>query len=441
MDDFQIKITKSGGGFTLLELLIVIAIIAILSAVLIFVLNPAETLRKGRDSQRINDLNTINRAIAFYVTVSSMPDLDGSDPLRGVCETNVFVGKGSGPDITVPQIIAEKILVAGGATSTAAIDGSGWIPINFASLNQSPISRFSLDPSYRVTNPADVTDDDLLYLYGCDIDTTWELNANLESSQFSQGGSDDRESTDGGNNNNVLEVGTKLTILGTSGVGGGGGPWSCGDALVDSRDSKSYSTVSIGSECWMAKHINVGTLIAGASNQTNNATIEKYCYSDTESNCTSDGGLYQWAEAMQYAASCNGTGAPPNDACATPVRGICPSGWHIPSHYEYVALERAVCTSGTCATDFPYDITTTGWRGTNEGTKLKVGGSSGFEGLLAGYRYTDGSFYNRGTTAIIWSSLESGSNAWLRYLDSGLATVYRNAYDKLYGFSVRCLKD
>ncbi|MDP4034565.1 MAG: FISUMP domain-containing protein, partial [Pseudorhodobacter sp.] len=218
-------------------------------------------------------------------------------------------------------------------------------------------------------------------------------------------------------------------------------PWACGDTLTDSRDSETYATVLIGSQCWMAEYINVGTLLAGASNQTDNAVIEKYCYSDTEGNCTTDGGLYQWDEAMQYTASCNGTGAPPNDACATPVQGICPADWHIPSHYEYVTLERAVCTSASCATDFPYDVSATGWRGTDEGTKLKVGGSSGFEGLLAGYRNTDGSFLNRGTYAYIWSSLESGTNAWSRYLYSGYASVYRYAYDKLYGFSARCIKD
>lgn len=218
-------------------------------------------------------------------------------------------------------------------------------------------------------------------------------------------------------------------------------PWFCGDTLTDSRDGQTYATVLIGSQCWMAEHINYGTMIAGASDQTDNATPEKYCYSDTAANCTSDGGLYQWGEAMQYAASCNGTGAPPNDACTTPVQGICPTGWHIPSHYEYTALEREVCTSGTCATDFPYDESTAGWLGTDEGTNLKVGGLSGFDGLLSGYRDTDGSFSSRGTNAYVWSSLESGSNAWRRSLYSGYATVFRSAGSKLYGFSVRCIKD
>lgn len=210
-------------GFTLLELLIVIAIIAIISAFLIFILNPAETLRKGRDSQRISDLSTINRAIALYITTSFNPDLDGNNS-RGDCGTHVFVGRGNSPDITATST-AEKILSQpDGDSTTSTVDGTGWIPVNFASISGgSPISRLPLDPSYRVADPANITDNDLLYLYGCDTDLTWELNANLESNQFSNGGDDDRESTDGGNNNNIHEVGTKLTILGTSGMGEDGG--------------------------------------------------------------------------------------------------------------------------------------------------------------------------------------------------------------------------
>ncbi|MBU1778038.1 hypothetical protein KJ992_00015, partial [Patescibacteria group bacterium] len=75
------------------------------------------------------------------------------------------------------------------------------------------------------------------------------------------------------------------------------------------------------------------------------------------------------------------------------------------------------------------------------GTKLKPNGSSGFEGNLAGYRDPDGSFFGRGTRAVFWSSLESGSNAWLRYLHSSYSTVIRGAYGQLHGFSVRCIKD
>lgn len=163
---------------------------------------------------------------------------------------------------------------------------------------------------------------------------------------------------------------------------GGCGLWACGDPIE--YEGESYTTVYIGTQCWFAENLNIGTRIAGAGNQTSNGTIEKYCYSDQETYCDTEGGLYQWGEAMAYSTT---PGA----------QGLCPSGWHIPTHNEYTALELAVCTSASCATDFPYDALTTGWRGTNEGTKLKSGGTSGFTGLLVGSRSTDGTFSTHGT--------------------------------------------
>jgi uncharacterized protein (TIGR02145 family) len=223
-------------------------------------------------------------------------------------------------------------------------------------------------------------------------------------------------------------------------------PWTCGSTLTDTRDSKTYATVQIDDQCWMSANLNVGTKITGSGNQTNNSTLEKYCYNNDEVKCTTYGGLYQWDEMMQYAASCNGTGAPPNDKCSTPVQGICQTGWHVPSHYEWITLERAVCVSegnsaGTCATRFPFDTTTTGELGSNEGNDLKSGGSTGFNGLLGGIILSNSSFFNL-TYGYFWSSLESSSNAWFRYLFSGSGIVDRGKdWGKTPGFSVRCIMD
>ena len=75
----------------------------------------------------------------------------------------------------------------------------------------------------------------------------------------------------------------------------------------------------------------MGTMINGISNQTNNDTLEKYCYNDDTANCSIYGGLYQWNEAMQYVTT---SGA----------QGICPTGWHIPTtenstHYQLQLVE------------------------------------------------------------------------------------------------------
>ncbi|MFA5099050.1 MAG: type II secretion system protein, partial [Candidatus Paceibacterota bacterium] len=54
-------------SFTLIELVIVIAVLAILSAVVVITINPAEQMRSARDSSRMSDLQTINSAIGLYM--------------------------------------------------------------------------------------------------------------------------------------------------------------------------------------------------------------------------------------------------------------------------------------------------------------------------------------------------------------------------------------
>jgi uncharacterized protein (TIGR02145 family) len=228
--------------------------------------------------------------------------------------------------------------------------------------------------------------------------------------------------------------------------------WSCGDPYTDIRDSNVYNTVQIGTQCWMQQNMNIGTMVTGTTspqgtNCSSASAINKYCYNNNVLNCNrsvnsnTDGALYQWDQAMCGAASCNGTDQS-QPACSTPVKGICPTGWHIPSHYEFTALLQFICTSGTCATDFPYDEITTGDRGTDEGKTLKSTSTPDlFSGLLAGARYVAGSFSNNGVSTHFWSSLQSGTSAWDHYLNLNFDTVRVNFNDKLSGYSVRCVND
>jgi len=57
--------------------------------------------------------------------------------------------------------------------------------------------------------------------------------------------------------------------------------------------------------------------------------------------------------------------------------------------------------------------------------------------LLAGYRYTNGCFYNQGTSLSFWLSSESGE----RGLHSTPPTVGRSVQYNANGFSVRCLQN
>jgi len=74
----------------------------------------------------------------------------------------------------------------------------------------------------------------------------------------------------------------------------------CGAEMEDERDGQFYNTVLIGDQCWMAENLNIGDRIDGINDQLDNATLEKYCYDDLETNCDTYGGLYLWDEMMEY---------------------------------------------------------------------------------------------------------------------------------------------
>ncbi len=227
----------------------------------------------------------------------------------------------------------------------------------------------------------------------------------------------------------------------------------CGASLTDYRDSKEYPTVQIGDQCWISENLDYDNGCA-AITWVNYSDVG-WCGYYTGGPFAYEGLLYQWSAAMNDSAGCNGTGAPPNDDCSLPVQGICPAGWHVPSHYEWFTLERAVCASApassTCETNFPYSVSYIGWKGTNEGDKIKNTGlcggrtpcdTSGFDVLLVGDRDHSGGFYSRGTYTGFWSSTtKTVSDAWIRSLSKTASTIYQNADPMSRAFSVRCVKD
>jgi len=183
-------------GFTLIELLVVIAILAILAVAVVLVLNPVQLIKQARDSTRISDLATLNSAIAFYLADQSSPDL-------GVCTTTY--GRFTAATTTSPYTTA----VSTSTVSSTAVSGTGWVDINFASTTGgSPIARLPADPVNSVSGS-----NDYFYGYACD-DTNkyYELNANMESTKYANGGGSDVESTDGGDNSAWYEVGNSLTL-------------------------------------------------------------------------------------------------------------------------------------------------------------------------------------------------------------------------------------
>lgn len=230
-------------GFTLLELLIVIAIIATLAVILVLMLNPAETLAKSRDSQRISDLSTLKTAIGIYMTTKSSPQLDGTsgtanDKCDGGTGANeklwVSVGTATMGGETIADATPPTGWPAGASTwaqpssssTIGSVDGNGWIPINLTVITGgAPISNMPLDPinDLSITTGSDVSTADVLtngaqmYRYACKKSPLgFEINARLESATYGVDGEDNKAAKDGGDNPLLYEVGTSLTILPSS---------------------------------------------------------------------------------------------------------------------------------------------------------------------------------------------------------------------------------
>ena len=106
-------------------------------------------------------------------------------------------------------------------------------------------------------------------------------------------------------------------------TGGHNAKFKCGDILIDNEEgisnSKRYRTIEIGGKCWFADNLN--RTLASKVGQVK-------CYGDSEANCETYGRLYNWLAATQ------------NDAGAG-VQGICPTGWHLPTNDEWVAMLQA----------------------------------------------------------------------------------------------------
>jgi uncharacterized protein (TIGR02145 family) len=226
--------------------------------------------------------------------------------------------------------------------------------------------------------------------------------------------------------------------------------------------STSLCPGACGSQVFMTANRDVGTRINGSNEQNNNSVVEKYCYNDLPANCTTYGGLYQWAEALGtlYAnnnANFTGPWATCDPCGSGGIQGICPSGYHIPtdkewSRYEW-CVENNISPTGT--TPLATFQNNTGWRGTNDptigpGAKLKASApawdgtnASGFTALPAGSRSAVGGSFNAlNSSAHFWSATESSAtNVWFRRLDTGTGQSSRYSPTKTNGFSVRCLQN
>lgn len=184
-------------------------------------------------------------------------------------------------------------------------------------------------------------------------------------------------------------------------------PFTCGNTLTDIRDSRTYSTVLVGSQCWMASNLNFGNPLSSTQHQRDNCVAEKYSHPSS----LVPGAYYQWDELMRY-----------DD---TPgLQGLCPPAWHVPTEAEWNTLFANWISSGFA------------------GSPLKYDGYSGFNALLGGANFQNRTWSFDSFVTLFWTSTQSSAyKAWSHGMNDYDPSVSLYPSSKSNAFSVRCVKD
>ncbi len=193
--------------------------------------------------------------------------------------------------------------------------------------------------------------------------------------------------------------------------------------FTDSRDSNVYKTVTIGRQVWMAENLKYLPRVAGPDN-TSATTPYYYVFNYdgtnvTEAKVTANystyGVLYNWKAALT----------------------ACPAGWHLPSDMEWLQLINYLGGLDIAGLKLK-ETGTTHWNSSNTGAT----NITGFTALPGGSLDANDGFVDIGWCGYWWSATEYNANsAWHRSMDSFSSGVYNYNFNKMWGFSVRCIKD
>lgn len=194
--------------------------------------------------------------------------------------------------------------------------------------------------------------------------------------------------------------------------------------LKDERDSNVYRTVKVGTQTWFAQNL-AFKRDTSWRNRDSLALERRF------------GRLYQWTAAMDTSGKFNTDAA----EIELPWRGICPTGWHIPSDAEWSTIVNFVdsANSGAALKSMWYP---------NKDTAIKTLDTWGFRVLAGGQvventSYPYGYIYRAfGVNGMFWTATEySATKAYIRNFMQTANHSNRALWPKSEGYSVRCLRD
>ena len=271
----------------------------------------------------------------------------------------------------------------------------------------------------------------------CIIDSTPASSAKSSSSKKTESSSSVKSSCSSAESSSSVKASSSSTQKSSSSTAKSNSSTVVTGSVTDSRDNKTYNTVKIGNQTWMAENLNF-------------VATNSYCFKNTAEYCAEYGRLYTWGAAMdsvgEWSENSKGCGYYGSDCSPTyPVRGVCLDGWHLPSRAEWDTLFSAVGGKSTAGKVLK---STSGW----ENWDKKSGNGTddfGFSAFPAGYRNYYENFYANGSQAFFWSCSTEGTAA---YFSDGSSAYYVRLdfnYDRLVldisykysGYSVRCVKN
>lgn len=202
-------------------------------------------------------------------------------------------------------------------------------------------------------------------------------------------------------------------------------------------DGNTYSTVQIGTQCWMKSNLRTTHYADGSSVQY--ASFYYACRYDNLS-ASSYGYKYSGSAAMKNAASSN--------ANPSGVQGVCPNGWHLPSKAEWNQLVNYVgsqsqylCGSSGIAAA----LATSGWGDPGSSHTCSIGrNANNATGFSARPTIFDCVYVNQyaqteyGNKTLLMSSTKNSDNNYVLQLRTDSANT---SFTEATAGAVRCVKD